>query len=446
MVFPPKSPLLYYIFFFFLVFIQTPAMMSAKSPDITISIQPAEAIYGTAFSIKISGLEPGENATLKASAIDGSGIIWVSTAIFQADQKGFIDLSTQAPLSGDYESPDVMGLLWSMEPSNSKNKDRVFRSYSHGLNVQYQLTDSKGRTVSAYLKRYYQMPDKGLVRVMMDSNGCKGVLYHPESGGSFPGIILLSGSGGGMNTTLATAFASNGFATLALAYFRYPGLPGYLEEIPLEYFKGAIEWMQNHKAIQKTKLGLVGHSKGGECSLLLASLYDEFNAVVAYVPSAYVWKCISPNAKSGWSLDGKGLPFISTIETEEEVQQFYRGNLPSIRKWFADGLAAAETDLIEKATIPVEKIKAPILLVSDTEDRTWPSSEFCETIMQRLKAYNFQYELKHIRGEKAGHHVYYPVFIPGIDKGVNGGEARDKVKWGLIVWQETLAFLNKNLH
>jgi dienelactone hydrolase len=160
-----------------------------------------------------------------------------------------------------------------------------------------------------------------------------------RGGGPFPGIILLSGSGGGMNTTLAKAFASNGFATLALAYFRYPELPGYLEEIPLEYFSGAFEWMRSHKAVQKSKLGLVGHSKGGECSLLLASLYDEFQAVVAFVPSAYVWKCLSPDVKSCWSVGGKGLPFISTIETQEEVQQFYRGELSSIKKWFTDGLA-----------------------------------------------------------------------------------------------------------
>jgi dienelactone hydrolase len=249
-----------------------------------------------------------------------------------------------------------------------------------------------------------------------------------------------------MNTTLARAFAANGYATLALAYFRYPGLTGYLEEIPLEYFKGAIIWMQNQKAVQKTKLGLVGHSKGGECSLLLASLYDEFNAVVAYVPSAYVWKCISPNVKSCWSWAGKGLPFISTVETQQEVQQFYQGKLSSIKKWFTDGLAVADPDLLEKAAIPVERIKAPILLVSDRDDRTWPSSEFCEKIVQRLKDHNFQYEYKHICSEKAGHHVYYPDFIPGIDKGVNGGEPRAKVKWGLIVWQETLTFLHKHLH
>jgi dienelactone hydrolase len=445
-MFNPRDSYVFLFCLFLIIIVQISPSVNAQAREITISIQPAEALYGTPFSMTISGLKPGEEATLKARSIDGSGIIWVSTATFKADGSGVIDLSKQAPLSGDYEEPDVMGPLWSMKPSNARNEDRAFRKYGHGLTVQYQAINAKGETATACLKRTYQKPDEGLVQVQMDANGCKGFLFYPETGGPFPGIILLSGSGGGMNTTLAKAFASYGFATLALAYFRYPGLFGYLEEIPLEYFQGAFEWMRNHRAVQKTKLGLVGHSKGGECALLLASLYDEFHAVVAYVPSAYVWKCISPQAKSSWSFAGKGLPFISTIETQEEVQQFYRGEISSIRKWYADGLAAAGPDLIEKAAIPVEKIKAPVFLASDKDDRTWPSSEFCETIVQRLEAHHFPYEYKHVCGERAGHHIYYPDFIPGIDKGVNGGVARDKVKWSLVIWLETLNFLDRHLH
>lgn len=52
----------------------------------------------------------------------------------------------------------------------------------------------------------------------------------------------------------------------------------------------------------------------------------------------------------------------------------------------------------------------------EKDDRTWPSSEFCETIMQRLKDHHFQYEYKHVRGEKAGYQIYYPDFIPGTDQ------------------------------
>lgn len=420
-------------------------MPCARSQDLTISINPAQALFGAPFSVTISGLRSGEHASIKAKSIDGDGTSWESQATFEADRNGTIDLSFQAPLSGDYSESDVMGLLWAMRPTNSRTKSQSYRGSSHGMKVQYTLADSEGRTASAVLQRYYQMPDTGLVCVPLDANGCKGFLYYPETGGPFPGVILLGGSGGGMSITMAKTLASNGFATLALAYFRYPELPGWLVEIPLEYFRGAIEWMKTRPAVQKTKLGLVGHSKGGECALLLASIYNEFSVVVGLVPSAYVWKGVTPLVKSSWTLSGKALPFISTIETEAEVQQLIRGEATSIRKWYADGLAAARPDLINEATIPVEKIRAPLFLVSDRDDRTWPSSEFCETIIRRLKGNNFGHEVKHIRGENAGHQVYWPSYIPGNEPGIEGGNPRDKVKWSLIAWKGMLSFLHKYL-
>lgn len=177
-----------------------PAMLLAQPGEINISIQPAEAVYGTPFSMIITGLNPGEEAILKANAVDGSGIIWQSITTLRADNKGFIDMSSTAQLSGNYDEPDVMGPLWSMKPINSSNKERVYRAYAHGLDVHYQLLDSQGDSATAFLKRPYQNPEEGLVRVMLDANGCKGILYYPDTEGPFPGVILLSGSGGGIDT------------------------------------------------------------------------------------------------------------------------------------------------------------------------------------------------------------------------------------------------------
>ncbi|MBN1271622.1 MAG: acyl-CoA thioesterase/BAAT N-terminal domain-containing protein [Candidatus Aminicenantes bacterium] len=444
-MFHQRKGVLLCLFFSSVIIASGPLTSCVEPQDLTISINPAQALFGTPFSMTIAGLKPGEHAVLKARSIDGMGTFWDSTATFEADRNGKIDLSSQAPIAGDYAEPDVMGMLWAMQPSNRRDKARPYVAYEHGITVEFTLNDAKGRTAAAILGRYYQMPDTGLVRVPLDANGCKGFLYYPEKGGPFPGLILLGGSGGGMSDIKARTLASNGFATLALAYFRYPGLPGYLIEIPLEYFRRAIEWMKTCQAVQKGKLGLVGYSKGGECSLLLASLYDEFSAVAAMVPSAYVWKGVTPLAKSSWTMAGEPLPFISTKETEEEVQQFIRRELTSIRKWYAGGLAAADPELVNKARIPVENIKAPIFLASDRADQTWPSVEFCETIVQNLKARHFPYEYKHICGENAGHHACWPDYIPGTDRGVNAGNPKDKVKWSLIVWKEMLSFLHKYL-
>ena len=217
-----------------------------------IVIDPADQIFGTPFSIKITGLKSGEQAAIKTRSTDSSGITWDSNAGFKADNSVIIDVGNLAPISGDYTDSDMLGLLWSMKPQNPKGK-RI-APYSHdkvnGLTVHLTVTDSEGQTAIARLRRYYQMPGEGLTRVPLEQDGLYGFLYHPASGGPFPGVIILGGSNGGLYEWLAQAFASNGFAALTLAYFNYQDLPQELVEIPLEYFLKAVAWIKTQKTIK----------------------------------------------------------------------------------------------------------------------------------------------------------------------------------------------------
>jgi dienelactone hydrolase len=417
--------------------------------DLRIVIEPAGQIFGTPFSITVTGLMPGEQASINARSIDASKIVWESNAVFKADTRGIIDVGKQAPLSGDYTDADSLGLLWSMKPQNPKGK-RI-APYSHdevnGLTVEFTVKDSEGQTATARLRRYYQMPGQGLTRVPLEKDGLYGFLYHPVSGGPFPGVIILGGSNGGLYEWLAQAFASNGFAALTLAYFNYQDLPQELVEIPIEYFFKAIAWMKTQKGIKSDSLGVVGGSKGAELALLLGSICDDFKAIVAWVPSGYVWQGISQNMRlaSSWSRNGQGLPYMSGVLTPEDIAKYRKGEMDSVRQFYALGLEQADPVKIEQATIPVEKIKAPILLVSGTDDQTWPSAEFSEAIMQRLEKYSHAYEHKHIRCEGAGHMVFLPYFISGQNRYMNGGNAKDDAHGSLISWTKTMAFLHRHL-
>jgi uncharacterized protein len=102
----------------------------------------------------------------------------------------------------------------------------------------------------------------------------------------------MSRTEGGLYEPYARAFASNGFAALTLAYFGYPNLPEELVEIPIEYFGKTAAWMKAHPKVKAGRRGLVGGSKGGELTLLLASLNNDFQAVVAMTPAAHVWEAI----------------------------------------------------------------------------------------------------------------------------------------------------------
>lgn len=67
--------------------------------------------------------------------------------------------------------------------------------------------------------------------------------------GPFPGIIDLFGTGGGLCEYRASLLAGHGFAVLALAYFRFEDLPENLEDMHLEYFEEAVNFMLQHPQV-----------------------------------------------------------------------------------------------------------------------------------------------------------------------------------------------------
>jgi hypothetical protein len=216
----------------------TCAAPAASATELKIVATPQVALYGEAFSWKVTGLRPGERVTLKAVSKDARRIIWTSEAVFEADASGAVDVARQAPVSGGYAEPDIFGLLWSMKPTNSESKTPIAYRYDgvNGWTVDLTATDSAGTTAATRFRCVFQRPGEALVRVPLEKDGVRGFLYYPAQGGPFPGVIILGGSEGGLFEGWARAFASNGFAALTLAHFAYADLPEELVEIPLEYF------------------------------------------------------------------------------------------------------------------------------------------------------------------------------------------------------------------
>src|SRR5262245_29081205 len=64
--------------------------------------------------ITVSGLAPQQLFRISATSRTSTDRALISYAVFRADDKGGIDLSTAKPLEGTYSKPDPMGLFWSM--------------------------------------------------------------------------------------------------------------------------------------------------------------------------------------------------------------------------------------------------------------------------------------------------------------------------------------------
>ena len=192
----------------------------------------------------------------------------------------------------------------------------------------------------------------------------------------------------------------------------------------------------------------MGGSKGGELVLLLATIYPEIKAVVACAPSAVVWAGVSQQRfASSWSLEGNGVPFAKWHFSQEDMQKLQSGQPISLLKTY--DLTKVDTTELERATIPVEKINGPILLVSGTDDQMWPSTEFADIVMNRLEKHEHPRERIHLRYEGAGHLVFLPYFISGGNKVggpfLFGGTPKADAHGSADFWAKMIAFLHKHL-
>jgi len=445
--------------FIFLILASTGNHLPAAQTEIRIISTPPIALFGEPFTWKIIGLRPGERVILKAVSRDAAKVTWASDAVFEADASGTVEVDRRAPVSGSYSGADIFGLLWSMKPADAPSKKPIAyrENGTAGWTIDLTAVGSDGRTASARFRCVYQKPGKALVRLPLETEGLCGFLYYPAEGGPFPGLILLGGSEGGLSEARARAFASHGFAALTLAYFGYPNLPDELVDIPLEYFDRAVAWMRSRPEVKADRLGIFGGSKGAEAALLVASRNANIRAVAALTPAAHSWeghtmRFFSPDYRpvASWSVGGKPLPYVPFKITAEEKAIYAKGELPSFVPFFREGLAEAGPAVVEKAAIPVEKIRGAILLVSCTDDQIWPSGASSEAIVARLKKAGFPYEVKHVSLENAGHSAVIPFLITAnrgllIDGDPSGGAPRADIHGGYKSWAETLAFLRRHL-
>lgn len=214
-------------------------------------------------------------------------------------------------------------------------------------------------------------------------------------------IIMLGGSEGGKTWSRirqpVDLLVQRGYAIFSLAYFKAQGLPGTLEEIPLEYFEKAFAWLSVQSGIVADKVAILGGSKGAEAALLLGSRYPQIKAIVAFSPSSVVWQGIPKRrfelgkaVKSSWAYQGKGLPFLAYPTPISKI------TLITLRLRKLHEVALQERARVQEAALPVENIQGAVLLISGKRDLLWPATCMGEQIEERLTAKGFEHHYEHM--------------------------------------------------
>lgn len=373
-------------------------------------ITPVSALVDEPLMIRLSGVEPGQTVTLRATTCDHVGQVLVSSAVFSADLDGRIDLGIHKPQSGSYDWVDPMGLIFTIEPIEEPRKARLPIQFGLEPMIVTFTAETGGKIIATQNVERIWMA-KGVERVEVRDQGLRGVFFIPPGAEPHPAIVLVSGSGGGLNENRAAMFASHGYGALALAYFAFEDLPKDLFEIPLEYFETAIHWLQQHPKVDGNRLAITGGSRGGELSLLLGVTFLAFKAVIAYVPSSLVWGGFGSEGnpdQAAWTFQGKPIPYVIHKSGKEVVLENPDDPIP-LTPTFLE--AMEDNASIPAAVIPVEKINGAVLLISGEDDQMWPSAFFSRMVMRRLDQHHFSHPYQHLNYPGTGHAIGAP-YIP----------------------------------
>lgn len=420
------------------------------APLLHVSAQTVSAVQPILWSV--TGAPPGTRLFIGARSYVGQSV-WESRATFRADDSGLVDPATQAPAGGSYSGDDATGLLWSMLPRSGDFTEMPGRSLDP-VDVEI-FVERDGIEISQVRARRMMLADH-IARRPITESGLVGTLFVADDHTPRPGVIVLGGSEGGLIESFAAALATEGFATLALAYFGVDGLPEQLSQVPVEYFGRALQWMQHQPEVVADQIAVAGASKGGEAALLVGSRCEDIAAVVGVVPSGAAFMSIgrTPLAlrRSSWSIDGQGVPFVPARYSWPVVREFMSIRAPLRLRVFYDE-AIMNTAAVAAATIPVERIRGPVLMLSGEDDQLWPSPVLAEIAEQRLQAHNHRWPHEHVTYPDCGHAINLP-FMPAITEipraflarsFVLGGTRPGTARAAVSAWEKVCTFLHESM-
>lgn len=206
-----------------------------------------------------------------------------------------------------------------------------------------------------------------------------------------PLIVGIGGSEGGNTWTkeywkkTRDQFIENGYAFLAIGYFGCKNTPDILDRIAIDDVHNAIKEASKNKQVDKTKIAIIGGSRGADLALLLGSYYKDISCVVGMSASHAVFPGHTQEFNTScWTFEGNELPFVPV--NDEAVPFLMKRDL---RGAFETMLK--DTGAEQNALIKVENTNGAILLLSATKDEIIPAVAMGEKMIARLKSHHFRH-------------------------------------------------------
>jgi len=220
-------------------------------------------------------------------------------------------------------------------------------------------------------------------------------------------LIICSGSDGDFEMTKKSAkfLSDKGINSLAIGYFNIPDGPKAINKVPLEYVEKAAMYL---KSIGYEKIGIWGISIGSIYALLSACYFPELiSLVIAASPCYFVIQAMDSKKNilfdsSSFSYKGEEIPYEPYTVKMSMLKNLFQ-TIIHLEPNFSYLYEPLMNKVPEKHIIPVEKMKAHVILFSGKLDHLWPSTQSGEIIINRLKEKKYLYPYEHIIFEYGGH-------------------------------------------
>ena len=347
------------------------------------SVDHRVALADQDVQIEFAGFPPGEPVTVTATQVFRASR-WQAKATFRADAGGQVSIARHAPISGTYTDVSAMGLFWSAgrlpDPIVRPPDDWILAPWQ----VRLEAIGGDGARAELVLDRA-----AGPRRHAADR-----ALRRP--GGGFPTGRRTEGrrhrAGRRRRRDRRVLGRDARLARLCRAQPRLlqPARPAARPgQHPAGVFRERHPLDEEAALARRPAARRLGPSRGGELALLLGATFPDINAVAAWVPSGVMFWGIGPNDagddRASWTFRGKPLPYLQQDNLfAATVPALERGRpiayAPIYRSHLQDRRA------FERATIPVERIRGPVQLVSGADDQMWPSAELADIAFHRLQA------------------------------------------------------------
>ncbi|XP_064079394.1 acyl-coenzyme A thioesterase 1-like [Macrobrachium nipponense] len=427
-------------------------MNTTSKEDVLLSVIPLSCLQDEPIHIKVSGLKPNQDVTLKASMIEDRGVPYMSYAHYRADENGAVDVDKMESLGGQYEGIFPMGLIGSLVPAPPHYRyvrfiKRVVEkplavtiSVHNGHLSAEKLCSSEVTEPHSCVAHERHYMASGVQRIPVQYGEVRGTLFLPPDlylisfagDGPFPAVIDMFGTLGGLIEYRSAQLASRGIASFALAIFNYDDLPKVIKEFNIAYFEEAVQFLLQHEKVLDFGIGVIGNSKAGDLAVSLATFIPSVAACVA------VNNFIAP-ASYGMRVKDR---FYPPFHYDVSLGRFTDDGYECVQS------CIPEKKFLQKLMLPLEESSTAFLFIVSAVDRDVNSEVQAQSARQRLSSHNYKQDYK-VESYPGAGHLFDPPYSPhcfasfehGIMSSVCwGGTAKFQTMAQVKAWKEIQRF------